>query len=85
METGKKIATGVPEGSILRIFLFKISDLPSEICCSTKLYTDDTSLFSVVKNVNETAEKLNQDLEDISKWIHQWKMSFSLDPTKTAK
>ena len=65
--------------------IFFISDPTSELCCSSKLFTDHTSLFSVVKNVNETAKSLNKDLENISKWVHQWKMSFSLDPTKMAK
>ena len=66
-------------------FLIYISDLPSELCCSPKLFADDKSLFSVVKNVNETAKKLNKDLENISKWAHQWKMSFNPDPTKMEK
>ena len=65
--------------------IFFISDPTSELCCSSKLFTDHTSLFSVVKNVNETAKSLNKDLENISKWVDQWKMSFSLDPTKMAK
>ena len=82
-----KNTTRVPQGSILYpvFFLFHISDPSSELCCSSKLFTDHTSLFSVVKNVNETAKSLNKDLENISKWVHQWKMSFSLDPTKMAK
>ena len=29
--------------------------------------------------------KINKDLENISKWAHQWKMSFNPDPTKMAK
>ena len=62
-----------------------INDLPSELSCSPKLFADDVSLFSVVKNVNETAKKLNKDLENISKWDHHWKMSFNPDPTKMAK
>ena len=65
--------------------IFFISYPTSELCCSSELFTDHTSLFSVVKNVNETAKSLNKDLENISKWVHQWKMSFSLDPTKMAK
>ena len=48
-------------------FLICINNLPSELCCSPKLSADDTSLFSAVKNVNETAKNLNKDLENISK------------------
>ena len=69
----------------LLFFLVYINDLPSELSCSSKLFADDTSLFSVIKNVNKTAKKLNKDLENISKWARQWMMSFNPDPTNIAK
>ena len=82
-----KIKAGVPQGSILGplFFLIYINDLPSELRCSAKLFADDTSLFSVVENVNETTANLNKDLENINKWAQQWKMSFNHDPTKIAR
>ena len=79
-----KITAGVPRGSILGplFFLIYINYLPSELRCSAKLFADDTPLFSVVENVNETTTNLNKDLENINKWAQQWKMSFNPDPTK---
>ena len=41
-------------------------------------------LFSVVKNPALTAAELNNDLEKIRQWAHQWKMEFNPDPTKQA-
>ena len=79
-----KIKAGVPQGSILGplFFLIYINDLLFELRCSAKLFADDTFLFSVVENVNETTANLNKDLENINKWAQQWNMSFNPDPTK---
>ena len=79
-----KIKAGVRQGSVLGplIFLIYINDLHFELHCSPKLFVDDTSLFSIVEDVNETTANLNKDLENINKWAQQWKMSFNPDPTK---
>ena len=51
----------------LLFFLIYINDLSSEVSCSLKLLADNTSLSSVVKDVNETPKKLNKDLDNITK------------------
>ena len=38
-------------------FSIYINDFPYEHSCSTKLFADDTSPFSVVKEVSEAATK----------------------------
>ena len=35
---------------------------------------DDTSLFSTVYNLSESANLLNDDLKKISEWAFKWKM-----------
>ena len=81
------IEVGVPQGSILGplIFLIYINDLSDDPSTNAKLFADDTSLFSVVRNINTSAVHLNNDLRKISNWAFQWKMSFNPDPTKQAQ
>ena len=82
-----KVEAGVPQGSILGplLFLIYINDLSDNLASNPKLFADDTSLFSVVKNVDASNIDLNNDLKKIGEWAFQWKMSFNLDPTKQAQ
>ena len=47
-----------------------------------KLFGDDTSLCSVVQDVNTSAKELNDDLKKVNDWAFQWKMNFNPDPSK---
>ena len=40
--------------------------------------------FSVVKDLEISANNLNHDLDTICQWAHQWKLEFNPDPTKQA-
>ena len=82
----KSILAGVPQGSILGplLFLIYINDLPNELKANAKLFADDASLFTLVKDKNESTSILNNGLLLISKWAYYWKMLFNPDPTKPA-
>ena len=43
------------------------------------------TLFTIVKDKNESANIINNDLLQISKWAYDWKMLFSPDPNKPAQ
>ena len=45
---------------------------------------DDTSLFTVVYDVDIATDKLNRDLDTIFNWTHKWKMQFNPDKSKQA-
>ena len=80
------ISAGVPQGSILGplFFLVYINDLTADLKCNVKLFADDTSLFTIVHDSNTATNDMNHDLELISKWAHDWRMSFNPDPQKQA-
>ena len=81
------VETGVTQGSILGplLFLIYINDLSDNLASNRKLFADDTSLFSVVKNVDASNIDLKNDLKKIDEWAFQWKISFNPDPTKQAQ
>ena len=80
------IQAGVPQGSVLGplLFLIYINDLPDGLKSIAKLFADDTSLFSVVKDVTKSCFDLNCDLSKINDWAYQWKTCFNPDPNKQA-
>ena len=61
------------QGSVLGplFFLVYINDLVDNISSKAKLFADDTSLFTVVHDVDIAADILNRDLDVISDWTHQ--------------
>ena len=80
-----KVEAGAPQGfnswativfNLYQWFIWKFSP---------KLFADDTSFFSIVKNVDASNIDLNNDLKKIDEWVFQWKMNFSVDPTKQAQ
>ena len=62
------VLADLPQGSALvpLFFLIYINDLSKSLSSKTKLFADDTSIFSTVKNVNLSTDQLNSDLEKIS-------------------
>ena len=76
------IQAGVPQGSILRplLFLLYINDIVTDIGSNIRLFANDTSLFIVVENPAEAANRLNRDLENITGWASTWLVTFN--PTK---
>ena len=66
------VFAGVPQGSVLGplFSLICINDLAEGISSTTNLFADDASLFSVVNDINKSANQMNIDLEKISLWAY---------------
>ena len=49
-----------------------------------RLFADDSSLFTRVEGVQQTQDKLVNDLKIVATLAHQWKMVFNPDIFKQA-
>ena len=81
--TWENVSAGVPQGSILGpLFLIYINE---GLSTNAELFADNTSLFSVIHDIQTSTNNLNKDLERISNWATHWKMNFNPDTTKQAQ
>ena len=83
----RPVLAGVPQGVILGplLSLIHLNDLPNELKSDMKLFADDTSLFTFVKDKNESANTPNNNLILISKWAFNKTMLFNQDSSKPAQ
>ena len=74
-----EIFSGVPQGSVIGplLFVLFINDLPKEIVNVTKLYADDTKIFSQIVS-QSSAMKLQSDLDCAFKWTQEWLLLFNV-------
>ena len=65
------------------LFLIYINDLSENLVSNSKLFADDTSLFSVIFDLS--GKNLNDYFNRINNWAFQWKISFNPDPNMQAQ
>ena len=79
--------TDVAQGSILGslMFLIYFNGLSDGFKSECKLFADDTSLFSVVHDINTSASDLNEDLRKWVTGLLHGLLNFNPDPNKQAQ
>lgn len=75
-----RVTSGVPQGSVLGpiLFLLYINDLPDKMRCKVRMYADDVVLYADVKVREEFNLRLQADLNELSRWCKDWKMSINV-------
>ena len=72
------VESGVPQGTVLwpLLFLCHLNDLPNAVTSTVRLFADDCLLY---KEINCTAdqEELQNDIDNLGKWVEQWGMRFN--------
>ena len=66
------------------LFPIYINDLLDEIKSIYKVFADDASLISKVKDKSCSSVEINNDLKVLSNWAIPWKMLFNPDLNKLA-
>ena len=71
------VEAGVPQGSIFGslLFLIYLNGLSGDLTTNAQLFGDESSLFSIVHNMNTSTIKLSNNLNKIKNWANQWKMN----------
>ncbi len=81
----REIRHGVPQGSILGplLFLLFINDLCDSVeLCGTSMYADDTAIFYMSTSMEELQLPLQYDMQTISYWMRENRLSLNASKTK---
>ena len=71
------VKSGVPQGSVFGpcLFLAYLNDLPDKLKATSRLFADDTAVYSTISGEADIAQ-LQEDLNHLSEWEKCWDMLF---------
>ena len=77
------VSSGIQQGSVLGPILFTIciNDLPDILHNTSKLFADDTKIYSTVYT-QEDQKSLQEDLYRLENWSNLWLLKFNKDKCK---
>ena len=77
------VTSGIPEGSIVEPcpFAIFINDLPAVTSSVAQMFADDTKVYRQIHGP-EDQQKLQQDIDSLSKWSETWQLRFNVKKCK---
>jgi hypothetical protein len=75
----RRIIAGVPQGSLLSLFLFSIftADAPTpreDAASTTALYADNTTVLVRHSNAQHVTQKLQRAVDTLEEWFRFWRI-----------
>ena len=73
-----QVTSGVPQGSVLgpTLFVYFINDLPKSCIVSSKIFADDTKIYSCIETAEDKAN-MQATIDNLFKWTETWMLSFN--------
>lgn len=81
----KKNNLGVPQGSVsgAKLFNLYINDIETVIEHSQiNMFADDTMIYIIGKDLKQMEQKMNEDLQNLEKWLSKMKLKINTEKTK---
>ena len=70
------VISGVPQGTVLGLFLVYINDIVDNVTSQVRLFADDCILYREI-NTPADAMALQGDINSFKDWARSWQMSFN--------
>ena len=79
----RDVLSGIPQGSVLGplLFVIYINDLPDILDSEAFLFADDTKIFKIINDQNDS-DQLQNDLDKVTLWSDTWLLRFNVPKTK---
>ena len=74
----RSVATGIPQGSVLRplLFVIYINDLEKNVGGLNSKFVDDTKIGGVADSAGD-CQRIQQDIDRLETWAQKWQVEFN--------